>query len=130
MRLATDQKAIEREIRALGAEVRELAERHDARMEHRKAAAEAPQRQRRPAKGDRPRCGARCRTKGGAPCLARVVCDRDATGKPRLRAKCRMHGGLSTGPVTAQGKQRVREAAIARKRDAKGRWLRTEEGST
>ena len=46
-----------------------------------------------------PRCGARTRL--GCPCLA-----------PALRGKlrCRMHGGGSTGPRTAEGMQRLRAA--------------------
>jgi hypothetical protein len=52
---------------------------------------------------DRPSCGAR--TRKGAPCLARVV-----PGKRR----CRVHGGLSTGPRTPEGKAWI--AAAQRKR--------------
>jgi hypothetical protein len=52
---------------------------------------------------DRPSCGAR--TRKGAPCLARVV-----PGKGR----CRLHGGLSSGPRTPEGKARI--AAAQRKR--------------
>ena len=48
---------------------------------------------------DRPRCGAR--TRKGTSCLIRV----DA-GKRR----CRFHGGLSTGPRTAEGKARIATA--------------------
>ena len=45
-----------------------------------------------------PRCGARTRT--GAPCEA-----------PAMPAgRCRMHGGLSTGPRTADGLKRIRAA--------------------
>ena len=46
-------------------------------------------------KKDRPRCGARTRASGS--CKAPVV-----RGRPR----CRMHGGLSTGPKTSEGKAR------------------------
>jgi hypothetical protein len=52
---------------------------------------------------DRPRCGAR--TRKGTPCLVRVE-----AGKRR----CRFHGGLSTGPRTAEGKARI--AAAQRRR--------------
>ena len=62
----------------------------------------------------RPRCGARCRSKGGAPCLAPVVVRLDGS----LSTRCRMHGGLSTGPRTPEGRRRVGEAARARWR----RW--------
>jgi hypothetical protein len=47
----------------------------------------------------RPACGVR--TRRGEPCVARVV-----PGKRR----CRMHGGLSTGPRTADGRARIGEA--------------------
>ena len=57
---------------------------------------------------DRPRCGAR--TRKGDPCLVRVE-----PGKRR----CRFHGGLSTGPRTAEGKARI--AAAQRNRWAKRR---------
>ena len=66
-----------------------------------------------------PRCGARCRSKGGYPCQAPVTWDaennRPATRSPR----CRMHGGCSTGPTTPEGRQRAREAA---RRGAAARW--------
>lgn len=42
-------------------------------------------------------CGAK--TRRGTPCKRR-----DLYG---LRARCRLHGGLSTGPRTAEGKQRA-----------------------
>ena len=45
-----------------------------------------------------PRCGARTRT--GKPCRAPAM----ACGK------CRMHGGASTGPRTAEGLERIRKA--------------------
>lgn len=52
-------------------------------------------------KCDRPRCGAR--TRSGTPCQARAVWD-DEHDRPRTpRGRCRMHGGLSTGPRTAEG---------------------------
>jgi hypothetical protein len=62
---------------------------------------------------DRPRCGAR--TRKGTPCLVRVQ-----PGKRR----CRFHGGLSTGPRTAEGKARVAEAQ--RRRWAE--WRRSIQG--
>jgi hypothetical protein len=48
---------------------------------------------------DRPRCGAK--TRAGSPCLVRVE-----DGK----ARCRFHGGLSTGPKTEGGRVRIAEA--------------------
>ena len=50
----------------------------------------------RPAKPPRPICGAK--TRQGRPCIRRAV-----AGKLR----CPNHGGLSTGPKTAEGKARV-----------------------
>jgi hypothetical protein len=47
---------------------------------------------------DRPRCGAR--TRAGGSCMVRVE-----PGK----ARCRFHGGLSTGPKTAAGRARIAE---------------------
>jgi len=51
----------------------------------------------------RARCGAR--TRAGPPCKAKVV---------KGKARCRMHGGLSTGPKTEAG--RARNAAAQRLR--------------
>ena len=62
---------------------------------------------RRTPKAERPRCGARCRD--GHPCQARAVWDRER-GEVR-NGRCRMHGGLSTGPQTEEGKRRSLEGA-------------------
>lgn len=51
----------------------------------------------------RPECGAK--TKTGEPCLEPVV--------PGTR-RCRLHGGLSTGPKTTAGRERVRQAQLKR----------------
>jgi hypothetical protein len=51
----------------------------------------------------RPQCNARCRD--GHPCRARIALN-PHTG--RLSTRCRMHGGLSTGPRTQEGLSRVR----------------------
>ena len=48
-----------------------------------------------------PRCGARARTRGGEPCRAPAV---------RGKARCRMHGGKSTGPRTKAGLARSARA--------------------
>ncbi len=63
-------------------------------------------------KQDRPRCGAK--TRAGAPCRARVVWD-DVLYRPR-NGRCRMHGGLSTGPRTEEGRRRVAESNRRRAR--------------
>jgi hypothetical protein len=47
-------------------------------------------------RSDRPRCGARRRD--GGQCEMRAVCDR-LTGRPLHGGRCRLHGGLSTGPA-------------------------------
>ncbi len=47
-----------------------------------------------------PRCGAK--TRQGTPCRC-----------PGMRnGRCRIHGGLSTGPKTAEGIERIRRASI------------------
>lgn len=54
-------------------------------------------------KSERPRCGARCRD--GHPCRAPVIWDHE-NNRPR-NGRCRIHGGLSTGPKTLEGKLRA-----------------------
>ncbi len=53
----------------------------------------------RAAKKGRALCGAR--TRKGTPCKARCVAD---------RGRCRLHGGLSSGPKTAEGRARISES--------------------
>jgi hypothetical protein len=62
-----------------------------------------------PPKRLRPQCGAR--TRAGPPCKARAVWDHE-NNRPR-NGRCRMHGGLNTGPSTPEGKARQR-AAVTR----------------
>ena len=45
-----------------------------------------------------PRCGAK--TRQGSPCRAPAM----------LNGRCRMHGGTSTGPTSAEGLERCRQA--------------------
>jgi hypothetical protein len=60
----------------------------------------------RPPRAARPRCGAR--TRAGNACRAPVVW---LVGAPAPRnGRCRMHGGLSTGPRTPEGRARCGEA--------------------
>ena len=81
---------------------------------------------RRAPKIDRPTCGARCRD--GHACRARVVV-RDLAGAPGgdVRTRCRLHGGESTGPRTADGKRRALDAlargraTLAARREKNGR---------
>jgi hypothetical protein len=83
------------------------------------AAARIPLTVLRPRRTARPRCGARCRD--GHPCAAPVVARRDEHGAVIVAARCRMHGGLSTGPRTPEGRRRALDA-LARGRAA--RWSR------
>ena len=73
-----------------------------------------------PPKASRPRC--RARTRAGGKCKAPLVWDRQ---RGTLRPRCRMHGGLSTGPRTAEGRQRCREAAVRRW----ARWRAAQDGA-
>jgi hypothetical protein len=57
-------------------------------------------------------CGAK--TRNGSTCRARVVTRTDGTPARR----CRMHGGLSTGPRTAKGRARIAESNRRRARKA------------
>ena len=61
-------------------------------------------------KRERPRCGARCRD--GHPCQARATFDADRCYV--RNGRCRLHGGLSTGPRTPEGRRRSGEAARQR----------------
>jgi hypothetical protein len=63
---------------------------------------------RRVAKRALPRCGARTRT--GRPCLARA--HRVRAGLVPRNGRCRMHGGLSTGPRTAAGLEVCRRSLV------------------
>ncbi len=60
----------------------------------------------KPAKGNfwtqRPKCGAK--TRAGGKCQASVVWDK-VNNRPR-NGRCRLHGGLSTGAKTPEGKRR------------------------
>jgi hypothetical protein len=55
-----------------------------------------------PPKRERPRCGAR--TRAGGSCKAPALPEKE---------RCRMHGGLSTGPKTPEGKARTLAALKA-----------------
>lgn len=66
----------------------------------------------------RPRCGAR--TRSGAPCKAPCVWDADHDRPRTKRGRCKLHGGLSTGPRTEAGKARSR-AALDQVNDARRR---------
>lgn len=72
-------------------------------------------------KRERPFCGARCRS--GRPCGARVV----PLEGGRLARRCRLHGGLSTGARTAEGRERI--GAAQRARWARWREARSSESA-
>lgn len=57
---------------------------------------------------ERATCGAR--TRSGKPCCARVVTRPNGT----LARRCRLHGGLSSGPKTQAGRDAIGEANRAR----------------
>ena len=61
------------------------------------------------------RCGAYARTTGN-PCLGRSL----------KNGRCKLHGGLSTGPKTLEGKKRIAEAT--HKRMINGQKERAQEG--
>ena len=63
-------------------------------------------------RAERPRCSAR--TRAGGVCRAQALLNK--AGQP---GRCRMHGGLSTGPRTKRGKETNRRRAKAQMRD---RW--------
>lgn len=61
-------------------------------------------------RSERPRCGAR--TRKGTPCKAQAL----------KNGRCFMHGGLSTGPRTEEGKAAQRKAARAAMQRLWARW--------
>ena len=65
-------------------------------------------------KRERPRCGARCRDRKS--CDAPPVWDRRLNRA--VNGRCRMHGGLSTGPKTEEGRRRIAESNRNRITDA------------
>ena len=60
-----------------------------------------------------PRCGAK--TRRGTPCQAAAIW---STRSDRY-TRCKNHGGLSTGPKTAEGIERIRRAVTKHGRYAK-----------
>ena len=89
---------------------RVIARRHAARTRHARGPSTAciP-------KWGRPLCGAK--TRKGTPCQAPPVWDK-ANNRPR-NGRCRMHGGLSTGPKTPEGKAK----ALSKLKNYRGRSL-------
>jgi hypothetical protein len=64
----------------------------------------------------RPRCGAHARSTG-KPCGAPVVPG---------RTRCKLHGGMSTGPRTPEGRRRIAQASRRRMLDS---WSRRKAGN-
>ena len=56
-----------------------------------------------------PRCGAKAKSRGGAPCQRAAMAN----------GRCRLHGGLSTGPKTPEGIERIRRAKTKHGRRSK-----------
>lgn len=68
-----------------------------------------------PSRKHPPKCGAM--TRKGTPCQAPAYWPK---GEPKPRnGRCRMHGGLATGPKTAEGKARIRAANRRRAKERK-----------
>lgn len=57
-------------------------------------------------------CGAR--TRAGTPCKLAAI---------YINGRCKLHGGLSTGPTTDEGRERCRQAAVRR-------WAKVKAGGT
>ena len=66
-------------------------------------------------------------------CLATSSRTKQQCGKPALKSsktqKCGHHGGLSTGPKNAEGRQRIAEAQTVHGRDTKAARLERSRGS-
>lgn len=60
-----------------------------------------------PKSAPRPKCEAR--TRKGTPCQCKAM----------LNGRCKFHGGMSTGPRTPEGRERIRQAQLRRWRLAK-----------
>lgn len=103
------EKALEREAKNIATSLDELEQRFNRRRANKEANESRPQAEEMPRRADRPFCGARCKSRNHEPCRARVVVMRDAEGRVRIRTRCKVHGGLSTGPRTEEGRQRTRE---------------------
>lgn len=94
--LAPSLRDLRATLRDLRGRVRDIA-----RDRHRVAWAVSRASDRDPRR-ERPRCGAR--TRSGAPCAAPCVW---LPGAVEPRKRCRLHGGLSTGPRTVEGLARA-----------------------
>lgn len=66
-------------------------------------------------------------------CTAMSSRTKQQCGKPALNSsktqKCGHHGGLSTGPKTAEGRQRIADAQTVHGRDTKAERLERSQGS-
>ena len=66
-------------------------------------------------------------------CTAMSSRTKQQCGRPALKSsktqKCGLHGGLSTGPKTAEGRQRIADAQTVHGRDTKAARLERSRGS-
>ena len=66
-------------------------------------------------------------------CTALSTRTKEQCGKPALKSsktqKCQFHGGRSTGPKTAEGRQRIADAQTVHGRDTKAARLERSRGS-
>jgi hypothetical protein len=66
-------------------------------------------------------------------CTAKSSRTKQQCGRPALKTsktqKCGSHGGLSTGPKTAEGRQRIADAQTVHGRDTKAARLERSRGS-
>jgi hypothetical protein len=66
-------------------------------------------------------------------CTAKSSRTKQQCGRPALNSsktqKCGLHGGLSTGPKTAEGRQRIADAKTVHGRDTKAARLERSRGS-
>ncbi|WP_188907097.1 HGGxSTG domain-containing protein [Aureimonas endophytica] len=101
------EEILEREVRRRMAQEAARLEQKRANERMREAARQREREERsklgKGSKKDRPLCGAK--TRAGGSCAMRTE-----PGKKR----CRLHGGLSTGPKTPEGIERIRQAQLRR----------------
>ena len=88
---------MDRELRRWMVRAQKLIDKQQRRQQWR--AEQAQKQLQKPPKSERPLCGAK--TRAGGTCKARALAYAD---------RCRMHGGLSTGPTTEAGRQRIVES--------------------
>ena len=73
----------------------------------------------------RPRC--RAKTRRGSPCQAPAVWNK-VNDRP-INGRCKLHGGLSTGPKTDEGRRRSAQASRDGLKRYWAQWRQREEAS-